>query len=243
MKLSNKSLYLQAKKAIREMFVQDKSLGFMSKLPSEQELSERFGVSRNTIREALKSLENEGLLTSRHGVGTFVLVHKNSIKHTITSLDSTTTIISNHGFQPGTQGVHFDCRTVQGEIAQRLEDQDELEVLYIERVRTADGDPVVYVEDYIPYRKEMLERYAEDSTQPLFPFMRSLGINISFASCEIRAVSSDERIQKKLLLSSPKALLLLRQMHYSHKGEPAFFSDSYYLTDKLEFGLIRRATE
>ncbi|HHY62395.1 MAG TPA: GntR family transcriptional regulator, partial [Bacillota bacterium] len=42
-----------------------------NRLPTEEELSQRFGVSRNTIREALSMLEMDGLITRRQGVGTF----------------------------------------------------------------------------------------------------------------------------------------------------------------------------
>lgn len=241
MKLEHIPLSIQAKLAIREMIG---TADFMSKLPSEQELATKLGVSRSTVREALKALEHEGLLVSRHGVGTFVISYRdsNSIRYNLSSLDSTTHIIAEHGYQPGTQSIYFDHRKSPEVVAEQLGLTESTDVLYIERVRTADGLPLIFVEDYIPYIPGMIEDFSERNDGPLFDFMNHY-IPVSFASCSLHAVISDQRIMNKLALEEPKALLMLRQTHYSKKGVPVIYSDSYFITDQLEFNLIRRCVE
>src|SRR6056297_3268546 len=135
MKLKNRSLYLQARDAILKMM--DDNLEFMNKIPSETELSEILGVSRNTVREAIKSLENDGYLLSRHGVGTFITIDKNNIKSNISNLESITQIIINHDYTPGTESVFFETRRVPDTISKKLKIPKNSDVLYIERVRTA----------------------------------------------------------------------------------------------------------
>lgn len=241
MKLVNRPLYAQAREEILKIV--DEMQGFMSKLPSEQELSNRLGVSRNTIREALKSLENEGVLTSRHGVGTFVLHNTKSMKHNIAVLNSTTTIIESQGFVPGTQDVCFDRRTIQTPVVRHLGGEFSMEVLYVERVRTANGTPMIFVEDYIPYADGMLEDYNNFKDKGLFTFLELFGHQVSFSTCSIDAVLSDERLMNRLALKSPKALLKLQQTHFTTKGIAVLYSDSYFLTDELDFNLVRKCVE
>lgn len=241
MKLTSRTLFSQARDAILEII--DESPEFMSKLPSEQELTERLGVSRNTIREALKSLENEGVLTSRHGVGTFVLRGSKSMQHNISVLNSTTKIIAGHGYEPGTKGVRFDRRKISTQAALQLGEEGILEVLYIERVRTADDKPVAFVEDYIPYQEGMLEYYAEHQDGAIFDFLSHFGYDISFSNCTMGAVLSDERLMGHLALDTPHALFKLAQTHYTTKGIAALYSDSYFLTNELEFHLVRKCPD
>ncbi len=241
MKLTSQTLYSKAREAILEIINRD--MEFMGKLPSEQELSEKLGVSRNTIREAIKSLENEGVLTSRHGVGTFVIRDIKSMKYNIASLESVTNIIKNQGFTPGTKSVRHEKRRAAAELAERLKLPSNEFVFYIERVRTANGLPVVFIEDFIPYCDGMQEVYAENENIPLFSFLRDFDLAVSFANCTIHAVISDERLNDKLSLREPTALLLLRQLQYTVKGSPALYSNSYFLTDMLEFNLLRKCQE
>ncbi|WP_261130591.1 GntR family transcriptional regulator [Bacillus sp. Marseille-Q3570] len=239
MKLANRSLYLQARDMIYELI--NDNLEPMDKIPSEQKLSNQLGVSRNTIREAIRTLEQEGFLFSRQGVGTFVIGSKSSLKTNISTLESSTNIIKAHGYNPGTMNVKSEVQSATPEMKKILslgKEQDE--IFYIERVRTANEDPVVYVEDYIPYRLGMEHEYQEIYYESLLEFLENFDLNVSFSVCSIKAVISDEKIASKLQLSEQSALLLLKQTHYSNTGIPVLYSDSYYLSDNFEFNVIRK---
>ena len=241
MKLNSKTLSSQVKEALLTMI---KDMSFMDQLPSENKLASQFGVSRNTVREALKVLENQGLVILRHGIGTFVTRYNSddNIRYNIAALDSTTKIISDHGYKPGTKSMKFNLRTSNPEISKHLGSETPLETLYIERVRTADDTPIVFVEDYIPCVDGMIEDYTKNKYPSLFDFINQYS-NVSFSSCSIHAVLSDDRLMDKLSINEPEALLLLQQIHYSSTGVPVFYSDSYFLTEKLEFNIIRRFSE
>lgn len=239
MKLSNRSLYAQARDAILEII--NHNTVFMAKLPSEQELSERLGVSRNTIREAIRSLENDAYVTSRHGVGTFIIHDTKNINYNIAQLESATSIIQNHGYQAGTKSIFCNRQEASNRIAKHLHIQSLQDVFYIERVRTADGKPVVYVEDYLPYSEGMMENFKEVYHESLLEFLEKSGHKITFCDCTIHAVTSTPKIQSWLELPEPSALLLLQQIHYSAKGIPILYSDSYFISKKFEFNIIRKS--
>lgn len=238
MKLEHRSLYMQARDMIYELI--KKEFEPMQKIPSEQKLSEQLGVSRNTVREAIRTLEQEGLLLSRHGVGNFVIGSKKELKTTITTLESSTNIIKAHGYIPGTKNVVSNIIDVSEEVKGQLLLEDNKKAFYIERVRTADGESVVYVEDYIPYQSGMELEYKETYHESLLEFLEKFDYKVSFAICTLKAVISDEKVEKKLDLNEKSALLLLKQVHYSTAGVPVLYSDSYYLSDKFEFNVVRK---
>ncbi len=239
MKLTSRTLSAQAKDAILNII--DKNSEFMSKLPSEQELSSILGVSRNTIREALKSLENDGIVAPRQGVGTFIIRDSKNIKSNLAELDSFTKIITNHGYKPGTTSLNFKTAFPNKDIASKLSIDISDNILYIDRVRTADGKPVIYVEDYINYIDGMYERFSERKNESLFDFLNSYNIKISFSSCNIHAVNSNKKLREKLFITQSKPLLHLEQVHYTSKGIAILYSDSYFISDKFDFNLIRRS--
>lgn len=239
MKLSNRSLYAQARDAILEII--NHSSEFMAKLPSEQELSERLGVSRNTVREAIRSLENDGYVASRHGVGTFIIRDTKNIKYNISLLESATSIIQSHGYKAGTQSITYNHEQAPRQIAGHLHLTGSADVIYIERVRTADDEPVVYVEDYLPYRADMFAQLKAGYDESLLVFLEKAGHKITFCDCTIHAVTSTPKVQSKLSLTQPRALLLLQQIHYSAKGIPVLYSDSYFISEKFEFNVIRKS--
>lgn len=238
MKINTTSVSSKVRELILDMINISK---FMDKLPSENDLASQIGVSRNTVREVLKTLENEGLVISRHGVGTFITKYdgNNNIQYNIASLDSTTKIIEKHGYKPETRDVYFDIRIPNDDISMKLGNLSKKKILYVERIRTADGDPLAYVEDYITYSEGIYDDFSKDPSISLFKFMENYN-PVSFSSCSIHAVMSNEKLMNNLKLTEPKALLLLQQIHYSTKGIPIFYSDSYFITEKLEFNIIRR---
>lgn len=240
MKLANRSLSAQAKEVILKLI--DERYRFMDQLPSEQELSSILGVSRNTIREALKALENEGIILSRHGVGTFVIRDPQSMKHNLSILDSTTDIIESHGYKAGTKCSEMRRTRVDGHTAKCLNITDGTQVLYIGRVRTADDIPLVFVEDFIPSAEGMLEAYELQEPKSLFSLLTQFGKTASFANCNISAVISDERVGEKLGLDKPTPLLLLKQTHFTAKGVPVLYSESYFLSEKFQFSILRKCS-
>ncbi|WP_220125101.1 GntR family transcriptional regulator [Terrilactibacillus laevilacticus] len=194
MKLANRSLYLQARDVISNLI--EEKFQPMQKIPSEHKLSGMLGVSRNTIREAIRTLEQEGVLYSRHGIGTFVVGSKQSLITNISTLESSTKIITDQGYEPGTKNVIYDVRKCPDHLLRHLEIEDSNEqVFYIERVRTADGEPVVYVEDYIPYVSGMDEKYTKDHGESLLEFLQSYGWSVAFSVCTIKAVISNKKVE------------------------------------------------
>src|SRR6266511_3332480 len=117
-----------------------------SQLPTEAELCEMLGVSRTVVREALRILEDDGLVARRHGVGTFVRNHP--ILKNLNFNFGITEMIESAGLKSGTSHLALQKETADKEKAEQLRVELGTPLITVERVRTADGRPVLYSCEY-----------------------------------------------------------------------------------------------
>ncbi len=214
----------------------------MQKFYSEKALADMLGVSRNTVREAIRQLEQEGILYSKQGVGTFVISSNNSVKTNINNLESSTVIIRDNGYEPGTINLRSKQINASKKIVKKLglNEDNPKEIFYVERVRTANKKPVVFVEDYLPVRKKIVENFETEFNESLLEFLEQLGYSTEFSLTTIKSVISNKKIMNKMNLDNQKALLHLEQLHFTNKGQPIFYSDSYFISEKFEFSVVRK---
>ena len=213
-----------------------------TRLPSEPELAAELQVSRATLREALRAMELEGLLRRRQGSGTFVADHPRMAN----SLDvnfGVTDAIRAAGMTAGiAKGRHWVEPASAGEAA-LLELEPGQDVLVIERVRTAEGKPVVLSRDLFPSRlvkgrdqvvQEMLERSIYDVLE------RDLGIVIHHGVARFRPVRADHVVAGHLGVPRGELLLYLWQVDYAQDGTPVVSSHEFHLADAFDFTVVRR---
>jgi DNA-binding FadR family transcriptional regulator len=79
MQAENENLSQRTAQTLRKMILEEKTYDFGEKLPNENELSERLGISRTTLREAIRILVSEGILVVKRGAGTFVAEQSNQL--------------------------------------------------------------------------------------------------------------------------------------------------------------------
>lgn len=208
-----------------------------TRLPSEFELSKQLGVSRATLREALRILEEENFIKRRHGVGTFIC-SKPVFTSGIEELFSITDMILRGNQKPGT--IFLSSSSVQASEEDqdkfKLSDCDVLNV--IERVRTADNEPVVYCLDKIP--EVYSPNYSSHDDQSIFEQLEKEGTTISYAVTQIEPVGYHEKVSEILQCDPETALLLLKQLHYDGSDRPILYSVNYFRADKFKFHVLRK---
>ncbi len=208
------------------------------KLPSEFQLSKLLGVSRATLREALRILEEENIVTRRHGVGTFVNA-KPIFSSGIEELFSVTEMIERGGMKPGSQYLSTEILEATEEDAKKFYPFRVEKLAKVERVRTADGEPVVYCVDKIPKGLIPLEHvHKEDS---MFQLLEEYSEKVvGYAVTFIEPVGYQERISTILNCDPDQPLLLLKQMHYTTDDEPVLYSSNYFRPDTFGFHVLRK---
>ncbi|WP_462409291.1 GntR family transcriptional regulator [Neobacillus sp. Marseille-QA0830] len=236
-KSDNRHLYLQ----VIDRLKQDIETGVYKekeKLPSEFDLAKQLGVSRATLREALRILEEENVIIRRHGVGTFVNA-KPLFTSGIEQLNSVTDMIKHAGMKPGTIFLRSSKQNPTEEDVRRFKCSPNEEIVVIERVRTANGEPVVYCIDKVP--SHILPETFSHEEESIFNILDgAANKRITYAIAQIEPVGYHEKISPILECEPETALLVLKQMHFDETDEPVLFSVNYFKADKFSFHVLRK---
>ncbi|PRO65177.1 GntR family transcriptional regulator [Alkalicoccus urumqiensis] len=235
-KTDSRPLYLQVIDKIKEDIEQG-VYETGERLPSEFQLSKQLGVSRATLREALRMLEDENVVIRRHGVGTFINT-KPLFSSGIEELFSVTDMIRRGKKVPGTNFLSSTVEKAEDSIRHRFHDETLEDVLTIERVRTADGEPVVYCRDVLP--STLLREYVSHSQQSIFDQLEQQGVSISYAVTQIEPIGYHEEVSEILECDPETSLLVLKQMHYDDQERAVLYSINYFRADKFKFHVLRK---
>ena len=212
------------------------------RLPSEPDFAEQLGVSRTTLRDAVRILISEGALERRRGIGTFVsnkpLIN---FQEGLESLISTTDMIRLQGYEPGTSESHLETILASESLAEVLNITPGTPVYHFSRTRTANGIPVIQSEEYLP--KSILEPgqvFNQSGDWSLYGILKNYSFGINYATCTILPIVADQRLASCLGILKNHSLLLLRQVHYSKENKPVLYCENYHNSAIIEFHLIRR---
>jgi DNA-binding GntR family transcriptional regulator len=209
------------------------------KLPAEPELAEMLGVSRGTLREAVRALELEGRLTHRRGVGTFVA----SLPFLRNNLDTNfgvTQLIESMGLRPGIRWMDVRQEAAGQSVASRLAVEPTDPVVIVERVRTADDRPVVYSLDIMPRR---IAQHPVDlgDQQSIYAYLRDrCGLTVQYGVARLAPAVADRRIARLLGVRPGSLLLVIDQVDYTAEGQPVLYSLEYHLSDAFEITVFRK---
>jgi len=207
-----------------------------SQLPTEAELCQMLGVSRTVVREALRGLEEDGLVARRHGVGTFVRDHP--ILKNLNFNFGITEMIESAGLTAGTSYFASRPETADGEKVEQLRVPIGTALITVERVRTADGRPVVYSLD--TFTESLIHRAEIDPqllrSQSIYDMLQSsLGKVIEYGIARLLPVAAPDYVAEKLALPPNSLTLYIVQTDYSPDDEPLVYSQEYHLPDAFDF--------
>ena len=186
-------IYIQIEEQLKQQIQQgDFSVG--TSIPSERELSERFAVSRMTVRQSITNLVNDGLLYREKGRGTFVASPK--VEQPLNGLTSFTEDMESRGMVPSSKLIGFEILDPETDVAHELQLDDGDQVYFVERIRFADDKPMAIERTFLPVKRfpNLTEESFQGSLYAVIENKQQLKISHAPQRMEAGLVKMIERI-------------------------------------------------
>jgi GntR family transcriptional regulator len=211
-----------------------------SRLPPENELADMLGVSRTTVRSALQSLEQHGVLTRRPRRGTQVHGRLSPSLVALQRLIGFTRLLEEQGYTVETVTTPNLTAAVPDEVASALGTSSGVPVYAISRLFFASGRPALWVINYIA--SDLFAETPNDDQLAQSPFdMRELLIGgpVDHAVVELVPSTASDEVVKQLALKPAEPYLLVKETHYSVTGVVLGFSLIHVNDHFVRFRLYR----
>ncbi len=215
-----------------------------SQLPTENDLIERFGVSRPTVRRAVQNLISRGLVAIQRGKGTYVTRPK--ITQELTALTGFVEDMYALGRNPTARLIDKQLVAADKTVARQLALPADSLVMRIRRVRLANGEPVSFDETYLP--REVGEKVITNDleVEPIFWLLETkYDMPLVEAEYRLEAVAAEPVVAEALGVGTGSPLFLIERTSYCAGSQPVDYEKLYYRGDMVRFvtRLARRGKE
>ena len=228
-------LYYQVSRQI-EAAIERGDLGPGARLENETGLARRWGLSRPTMRRAIQELVDKGLVVRKRGIGTQVVGH-GQVKRQV-QLTSLYDDLARSGQQPTTDVLTHEIVAADEVVAEQLSTDVGANVVHLERLRYAEGDPLALMRNWLPVEVAATFTVEQLRSDGLYSLFRASGINTRIASQRIGARSATTAEAKLLGVRKGAALLTMDRTTYDDNGRAVEFGTHLYRADNYSFEVM-----
>ncbi len=211
-----------------------------SRLPSEPDLAADLGVSRATLREAMRAFETQGLIRRRQGAGTFVVGQPPVIESGLEVLESMLTLARRSGLNVGPGPTEIEQILADKECAAALGVLEGTSLVRVSRTMRADTRPVAYLIDTLPEDVLQAEELTNKFNGSVLDYLLQRGDPLVTSRAEITAANASAEVAKMLEIQRGDVLLKLTASLYTASGRVVDFSHSYFLPGYFKFHVVRK---
>lgn len=235
-----RTLVVQLRDRIADL-IRDEKLTPGDKLPTEAQLTARFHISRPALREALKLLEQDGIIYVEHGRGRFVsamsAVH---VERPITVFESVTDMTRHYGYRTTNKVLSISEEPAGADVAAALKLPDGERVIRLERLRLQDEEPILYCIDYVPRAMVTARLYDIDWSGSLLAILDEYRQRPRMSSAKVTAVMLPEDVVERNDLAGFGPALLITETCFNSMGEPVIYAIDYHRGSHFSFSLVRK---
>lgn len=210
------------------------------RLPSEPELAKKLGVSRATLREAMRTFEAQGLIRRRQGSGTFVVGQMPVIETGLEVLESLETMAERVGLEVSVSDLQIESVTAEEEVARGLEVASGTRVTRVRRVMREESRPVAYLVDILPGDVLEPEQLPVHFKGSVLDFLLRRGDPLTVSKAAISALGAPAEVAKVLQIQRGDVLLAFVAKLYHSGGKVLDYSTSYFIPGYFHFHVVRR---
>lgn len=227
-------LYYQLKTILLE-YIKEHHTDLTAPIPAEVEISEHFGISRPTVRQAISELVVEGYLYRIKAKGTFISKPKIT-QDFLLVLDSFNNEMRKKGMTPSTKILQKEVVKCDEKVAHALDIPHGAEIIKLTRLRYADLEPIVLVITHLPYEKcpELMSRDLENES--MYEILeKESGMLISNASRSLESILAGEFEAKLLGIEKGAPIQYFESISYLEDSTPVEYSIAKYRGDRNKF--------
>jgi GntR family transcriptional regulator len=211
-----------------------------TRLPSEEALARELAVSRATIRTALTLLAADGLIVRRQGSGTFVTKNVIELQTRFNGLWEFTRLIESSGRAPAIRVLKAEQRSALAWEADALHIKPGEPVLALERLFTADDQPVILSTNVLPVEIICTPYPPEATSLPIIRFFELYcQKQYAYAIADISAASASSALSRLFSMRAGTSLLRFDEVFYSQDDVPLVCATSYYNDKVLRLRVLR----
>ncbi len=217
------------------------SLPAESRLPSEPDLAHQMGVSRATLREAMRSFEGQGLIRRRQGVGTFVIGKVPVLDTGLEVLESIETRARHIGLPVKMGELHVAKLPADEDYATILNVPVGAHLTHVSRVIFTDNRPIAYLVDVLP--EDVLSTIELNGTftgSVLDLLLQRGDPKLTHSRTDINAIGATPEVAHAMQIQRDDVLLHFKAQLYSASGRVVDYSFSYFLPGYFRFHVMRR---
>ena len=193
-------------------------------LPTEEQLQEIYDVSRITIRRALENLKNKGYINRNQGVGSQVIFESKEYKSPY--LKSFTEEMSEKHKETSSKVISFNIVQAGNNLGKKLGIDENSEVYYFERVRYADGVPMIFARTFMAVEKHP-NLVVSDLEYSKLEYAKSNNIKVVYSTQQVKATLADEYIASYLKIERNTPLIKVKNTLYMKDDSVFDFTEVY----------------
>ncbi len=237
-------LYYQVAQHLRKQIL-GREIHLDEVIPSERELTNRYGVSRHTVRQAMDLLVSEGLVRRVQGVGSYVLPEGLEVRTRIDTFFEHRSLIEEFGFEPSVKHVKTETIQPDEEMRKALNLDEGDQVVCFTKIFLANGKPAILGRDHIPARNLQQPYDIEGSGENFFYFLEEItGARLEYLLSDILPVTASGEIAELFQCPPGTPLLLLKELFLdSSQNTPLQFGYNYHHPDFVRYSILRRRRE
>jgi len=210
------------------------------RLLSEPELAKQLGVSRATLREAMRMFETQGLIRRRQGSGTYVVGKVQTLDSGLELLESIETIARRQNLAISISDLSLEQTVADAELSAMLNVPAGARLSRVRRVIRTETRPVAYLVDTLPEEALRLKDLPADFSGSVLDFLLRRGDSLTTSRADVSAIGARAEVAKSLEIQRGDVLLHFSSQLFNASGKVVDYSLSYFIPGFFHFHIVRR---